>query len=186
RDPHMSEVLEHASAQIGARFEDNPATRGGVHAVLGQTWQALGERDRGVHHMREAARDYARAFGDDDGLTLTTRYMLARNLSYANAAAQFAEAATLLDATDAAAGARLHEDSEAALQAAYARGVFHFQQLQIEPALEAFRRADRLQRLVAPDAAMTAATIRENLANGTLRQGRLEDGIEQLHALLDD
>ena len=33
---------------------------------------------------------------------------------------------------------------------------------------------------------MIAATIRENLAHGTLRPARLEDGIEQLHALLDD
>ncbi|MCW5580097.1 MAG: winged helix-turn-helix domain-containing protein [Luteimonas sp.] len=184
RDPRMREVLEHASRQIDSRFADDPATRGGVHSVLGQTWQALGDRDRGVHHMRQAARHYAEAFGADDVLTLTTRYRLVRSLSYANAAGQFAEARSLLDASDARVD--LQADSGIAMEAAYARGVFHFQQLQIEPAIEAFRRADRLQRLVAPDAAMTAATIRENLADATLRQGRIEDGIAQLRALLAD
>ncbi len=186
RDPRMSEVLDHASTQIGTRFADDPATRGGVHAVLGQTWQALGQRDRGVEHMREAARHYAQAFGDGDELTLRTRYALVRNLAYANAPEQFEEATALLAQGDAAAGERLQAANALALEAAYARGVFHFQQLQIEPALEAFRRADRLQREVAPEAAQTAATIRENLADGTLRQGRLEEGIALLRDMLAD
>ncbi|HRO27390.1 MAG TPA: winged helix-turn-helix domain-containing protein [Luteimonas sp.] len=186
RDPRMHEVLERASSQIGSRFADDPATRGGVHSVLGQAWQALGERDRGVHHMREAARLYAQAFGDADELSLKTHYMLVRSLAYANSAEQFMEARKLLDDTDAAADAFLRGSNEVALEAAYARGVFHFQQLQIEPALEAFRHADGLQRAVAPDAASTAATIRENIADSTIRQGRPEEGIVLLRAMLAD
>src|SRR5690606_24933009 len=67
-----------------------------------------------------------------------------------------------------------------------ARGVFHFQQLQIEPAMQAYRRADRLQRLLRPDDALMAATIRENLADGTLRQGDLAGAVAQLRAMLAD
>lgn len=96
RDPRMREVLEHASRQIDSRFSDDPATRGDVHSVLGQTWQALGDRDRdrGVQHMEQAARHYAEAFGNADELTLRTRYRLVRNLSYANAAKQPATSAS--------------------------------------------------------------------------------------------
>ncbi|WP_298573773.1 winged helix-turn-helix domain-containing protein [uncultured Luteimonas sp.] len=185
-DPRMHDVLERASSRIGARFADDPATRGGVHSVLGQAWQALGERDRGVHHLREATRNHTDAFGATDDITLKTRYLLVRSLAYANAADQFAEALELLDDTDTAAGTRLQGENEIALEAAYARGVFHFQKLQIEPALQAFRRADELQRVVAPDAASTAATIRENLADSTIRQGQPEEGIALLRAMLED
>jgi len=186
RDPSMREVLEHASNQVGARFVDDPAARGGVHAALGQAWQTLGERERAIQHLEDAGRYYAQAFGQADALTLATRYALVRSLAYGNTAAQMATAATLLDATDALAGERLHQEGELALAAAYARGVFHFQQLQIEPALAAYRRADQLQRALRPDDAITAVTIRENLADGTLRQGALKDAIAQLRAMLAD
>lgn len=186
RDPGMREVLDHASTQVSNRFADDPATRGGVHAALGQAWRALGDRERAIGHLRQAERHYAQAFGDDDELTLRTRYALARHLVHANATEQLAEAGQLLDATDRAAGTRLRDEGELALEAAHSRGVFHFQQLQMEPALAAYRDADRLQRRVRPDDALTAATIRETLADIALRQGDLKGAIEQLRALLAD
>src|SRR5690606_9758394 len=117
---------------------------------------------------------------------LRTRYALVRTLAYSNTAAHITEAGALLDATDAMLGTGLHGDDALALDAAYARGVFHFQQLQVEPALAAYRRADRLQRLLRPDDAMMAVTIRETLADGALRQGDLKAAIAQLHAMLAD
>jgi DNA-binding winged helix-turn-helix (wHTH) protein/tetratricopeptide (TPR) repeat protein len=186
RDPTVREVLELASSQVAERFPDDPATRGGVHAALGQAWRTLGDRERSVAHLREAERDYARAFGPADPLTLRTRYALVRTLAYSNTAAHITEAGALLDATDAMLGTGLHGDDDLALDAAYARGVFHFQQLQIEPAMQAYRRADRLQRLLRPDDALMAATIRENLADGTLRQGDLAGAVAQLRAMLAD
>lgn len=186
RDPGMREVLDHASTQVSQRFADDPATRGGVHAALGQAWRALGDRERAVSHLREAEHHYALAFGEADDLTLRTRYALARHLAHANAAEHFEEAERLLDATDRVAGPRLQDDGELALEAAHARGVLHFQQLQIEPALAAYRAADRIQREVRPDDALTAATIREALADIALRQGDLKGAIEQLKAMLAD
>ncbi|HLT43588.1 MAG TPA: winged helix-turn-helix domain-containing protein [Luteimonas sp.] len=186
RDPSVREVLELASTQVAERFPDDPATRGGVHAALGQAWRTLGDRERSVAHLRDAERHYARAFGATDPLTLRTRYALVRTLAYSNTPAHIAEAGTLLDATDAMLGSRLYADHALALDAAYARGVFHFQQLQIEPALQAYRRADRLQRLLQPDDALMAAAIRENIADGTLRQGDLAGAVAQLRAMLAD
>jgi len=186
RDPSMREVLELASTQVAQRFPDDPATRGGVHAALGQAWRTLGDRERSIGHLRDAERYYAQAFGDTDALTLRTRYALVRTLAHSNTPEHIAEAGKLLDGTDAAAGQRLHADDELALDAAYARGVFHFQQLQIEPALEAYRRADRLQRLLRPEDALVAVAIRETLADGTLRQGDLKGAIAQLRAMLAD
>src|SRR5690606_39305135 len=126
---------------------------------------------------------WKRAFGPADPLTLRTRYALVRTLAYSNTAAHITEAGALLDATDAMLGTGLHGDDDLALDAAYARGVFHFQQLQIEPALQAYRRADRLQRLLQPDDALMAAAIRENIADGTLRQGDLAGAVAQLREI---
>ena len=186
REPSMRDVLEQASAQVAERFPDDPATRGGVHAALGQAWRTLGDRERSIAHLRDAERYYAQAFGARDALTLATRYALVRTLAYANTPGHIAEAGTLLDATDAAAGPRLREDGDLALEAAYARGVFHFQQLQVAPALEAYRRADQLQRRLRPDDAMMAVAIRGDLADGTLRQGDTKGAIAQLRAILAD
>src|SRR5690606_6815403 len=62
--------------------------------------------------------------------------------------------------------------------------VCHFPQLQIEPALQAWQRADRLQRLLRPDDVHMAVVIREHRADSTLRQGRLEESVAQLRAML--
>src|SRR3546814_925162 len=74
--------------------------------------------------------------------TLKTRYGLVRTLAYGGTAESFAEARRELEATDRLAGDRLRDENEVALYAAIARGQFHFQQLQVEPALEAHLRAD--------------------------------------------
>src|SRR3546814_9914281 len=68
--------------------------------------------------------------------TLKTRYGLVRTLAYGGTAESFAEARRELEATDRLAGDRLRDENEVALYAAIARGQFHFQQLQVEPALE--------------------------------------------------
>lgn len=185
-DPTVRQMLEHAAGPLAERFGDDPATRGSIHAALGDAWRTLGDRERAAENLRKAAGYYARAFGADDALTLKTRYGLVRTLAYAGAKSDFAEAGKALAATDAAAGSRLDGDNETALYAAIARGQFHFQQLQIEPSLQAHRRADALQRKLRPDDAQMAALIRSSLADATLRQGKVEDGIVQLRALLAD
>lgn len=181
RDPTIREMLTYASDQMAARLPDDAAIRGSVQAALGQSWRNLGERDRSVAALREAVTHYAKAFGEADETTLRTRYALIHTLSFAT---HFEEAGRELVAADDLAGAQLQADNELALAAAIARGVYHFQQLQIEPALAAWREADRLQRLLRPEDAHLAVAIRENLADCALRQGNLDAGIAQLRAML--
>ncbi|MCR6685398.1 winged helix-turn-helix domain-containing protein [Pseudoxanthomonas sp.] len=186
RDPSVRQLLEQSTAALAGRFDDDPATRGSIHAALGDAWRALGEHERAATHLRQAARDYAQAFGADDSLALKTRYGLVRTLAYAGSADSFAEAARVLETTDASAGALLQGENEVALAAWIARGQFHFQQLQIEPSLQAHRRADVLQRALRPDDAPMAALIRSNLADATLRLGDDAGAAMQLQAILAD
>jgi len=186
RDPTVREMLEHAGTPLAERFGDDPATRGSIHAALGDAWRTLGDRERAADHLRQAAREYAQAFGDDADPTLKTRYALVRTLAYGGTADGFAEAQRELDATDRLAGSRLHGENEVALYAAIARGQFHFQQLQVEPALEAHLRADPLQRKLRPDDANMAMLVRGNIADAMLRLGHTEEAIVRLRAILSD
>lgn len=183
RDPTIREMLTFASEHMAERLPQDAAIRGSIRAALGQSWRNLGERDRSVDEMRLAVQHYEQAFGAADETALRTRYALAHTLAFAT---HFEEAGRELEQADALAGPRLRADGELALAAVIARGEFHFQQLQIEPALDAWREADRLQRLLRPDDVHMAVAIRESLADCTLRLGDLETGIAQLRAMLDE
>lgn len=185
-DPTVREMLEKAALPLAGRFDHDPATRGGIHAALGDAWRTLGDRERAAQHLRAAVQDYAEAFGAADELTLRTRYGLVRTLAYGGRPEGFEEAARVLDETDRLAGTRLAEDGELALQAAIARGQYHFQRLEIAPSITAHRRADTLQRRLHPDDAPMAALIRSSLADATLRSGKAEQAVPMLRALLAD
>ena len=187
RDPTVRQMLEQAGKPLAARFDQDPAVRGGIHAALGDAWRTLGDRERAAGHLRQAVQDYGRAFGVDDAQTLITRYGLVRTLAYAGTPESFAEGARQLEEADRLAGRiRLDGENEVALYAAIARGQLHFQQLQIEPSLSAHRRADTLQRVLRPDDASMAALIRSNIADGLLRSDKADEAIPLLQALLTD
>lgn len=187
RDPTVRQMLEQAGKPLAQRFDQDPAVRGGIHAALGDAWRTLGDRERAADHLRQAVKDYGRAFGVDDAQTLITRYGLVRTLAYAGTSESFAEAARQLEEADRLAGKRrLDGENEVALYAAIARGQLHFQQLQIEPSLAAHRRADVLQRALRPDDASMAALIRSNIADGLLRSDKAEEAIPLLRNLLAD
>lgn len=185
-DPTIREMLEYVSIPGNGQLPQDPQVRGRIHALLGRSWRLLGEPARGAAEYRAAVRDYAQAFGDDHETTLETRYALVRTLTYMKTAAAFAEAGMLLDEADRLAGARLQADSGLALQAALERGIHQLNRLRAEPALQALRRADRLQRLVAPDDAVLAALIRADLADALRHDGRPQEALAWLHAAQAD
>ena len=185
-DATIRDMLEYASAPGNGYLSDDPEVRGDIHALLGRSWRNLGDSARGVAEYRTAVRGYAQAFGEGHELTLKTRYALVRTLAYMQTAQSFAEAGALLDETDRLAGARLRQDNALALQAALERGIFHLRRLQTEPALLALRRADRLQRKIAPDDAATAALIRSNIADALRRSGKPEQTLAWLRAAQAD
>ena len=99
-------------------------------------------------HLREAERDYARAFGPADPLTLRTRYALVRTLAYSNTAAHITEAGALLDATDAMLGTGLHGDDDLALADVEREStVYLIPEMDTPEALEAFVRERYLEIL---------------------------------------
>lgn len=183
--PTIKDMLEAASGKLKNSHVD-AAVRGSIHAALGQSWRTLGDGERGVAELRAAVRDYTRAFGERDESTLRTRYALARSLAYVSKDTDYGEAEKLLQATDALAGERLRGDNALAYDAAFARGVFHTQRMQAGPALQAWQRADALQRKLFPDDAQRAFLIRENLADTALRQGHDKEAAAQLQAMLTD
>ncbi|MEL1263622.1 protein kinase domain-containing protein [Pseudoxanthomonas putridarboris] len=182
----IREMLEYASAPGNGYLSDDPEVRGDIHTLLGRSWRNLGDSARGVVEYRTAVGGYAQALGESHELTLKARYALARTLAYMQTAQAFAEAGALLDETDRLAGARLQQDNALALQAALERGIFHLRRLQMEPALHALRRADRLQRKIAPDDAGTAALIRGNIADALRRSGKPEETLAWLRAAQAD
>lgn len=185
-DPTIRDMLDVASREINGKFGQDRATRGSIHAALGQSWRALGEIERSAEELRAALRDFTVAFGADDALTLRTAYALVRTLAYASRDTDFKEAGKLLADADAKAGARLHQNSELALDAAFARGIFHHQQLQIDRALPAWVRADALQRQLFPGDAQRAFVIRENLADALRRSGQTDKAIALMRGILTD
>lgn len=186
RDPTIKDMLDMASRGVDGKFGHDPAISGSIHAALGQSWRTLGEGERGAEELRAALRDFTAAFGADDALTLRTAYALVRTLVYASRSTDFKEAGRLLAETDARAGARLQQESELALDAALARGIFHHQQLQVPLALSAWLRADALQRRLLPQDTQRAIIIRENLADALRRSGETDKAITLMQAMLTD
>ncbi len=186
KNPTVADMLDMASRSVDGKFGRDPAISGSIHAALGQSWRTLGQVERGVEELRAAVRDYSRAFGADDGLSLRTAYALVRTQAYAGTATDFEQAGKLLAETDAKAGARLRQSSELTLDAAIARGVYHHQQLQIESALPAWLRADTLQRLLFPADPQRAIFIRSNLTDALNRSGQTDKAIALMRAVLAD
>lgn len=183
KDPSIRDMLEYASSNIDGKFKDDPATLGSVHGALGISWRSLGDREQGEHHLREAVASYEQAFGSADEVTLRARYELVGMLAYSQ---KFDEAMTYLEKTDALANGRLKEDSPMALRAAYMRGIMFGQQQKVVEAERSLRRADALQRRLAPDDVMQGVGIRINLADAQLRQNKLREAEALLRETLDD
>ncbi len=183
KDPTIRDLLEQASVNMGEKFKDDPATRGGVHAALGVSWRTLGDRAKGEAHLRQAVQSYERAFGEKDETTMRAYYELVGMLAYAQ---KFDEATALLEKTDALAGAKLGEDSPMALRAAYLRGVLLTQQQKVAEAEPALQRADELQRKVLPDDLQIASGIRVNLSDVYLRREKLQEAETLLKETLGD
>jgi len=186
RNPTIKEMLEVASREVDQRITGEPEISGSIHAALGQSWRTLGEGERAVDELRAATRDFTRAFGADNELTLRTAYNLAYTLAYASRSSDQEAAGKLLDETDARAGTRLAGDNELALLAATARGLVHMMKHEDKPALAAWLRADQLQRLLHPLDPQRAVQTRSNLAASLLRNGEPDKAITLMREMLGD
>lgn len=185
-DATIRDMLVYASVPGQGYLSEDPEVRGDIHSLLGRSWRNLGDSARGVGEYRTAVEGYSQAFGAAHELTLRTRYALIRTLAYVQTPESFAEAEALLEQTDRLLGNRLEKDDPLAMQAALERGIFHLRRLQAGPALQALRRADQLQRRIAPQDAGIAALIRGNIADALRREGRPAEALQWLQETLAD
>lgn len=183
KEPTIRDMLELASANVGKRFAGDAATLGSIQSALGASWRTLGERERSAQFLQEAVGSYTQAFGADAEPTLLARYDLALSLAYQQ---DFAGADRLLQQTDALAGGRQDGENALAFSASFARGILEVQRQQIDRAIPALEKADRLRESLYPGDAYLAARIRINLADLILRQGKTEEAAALLKHTLDD
>ena len=182
-EPTIREMIEYASANVDAKFDEDPATRGGLHAALAASWAALFDSRRSADHYRKAVEAYSEAFGEADELALLARYDLVRRLARLG---EYDEAHRVLDEADRLAGVRLQQDGKVALWAAWSRGDLASSELDPEAAEPSLLRAEALLATVEPGRGMVAASIRHSLAEVWQRQGKFTEVIGMLRAALAD
>lgn len=183
RDPTIREMVEFAAASLDARFPDDPATRGSLHAAIGASWEALRDPVRGMQSYAGAWRDYAAAFGEADERALLARYDLAAAMI---AAGRFDEAEAELDAADGLAGDRLSIAGRLALWSAWKRGRLQQARMELDGAQARLERALALQAEVAPGDQVLGARITLALADVYQRQGRFTEVVARVRAALAD
>ena len=169
RNPSLHDILDQARSRIAGRFDDTPLIEAGIQATLGRGYQALGDLANAEIALRRSAELLRKLLAADDERLLLADYEW---ISALLRLSRFDEAGPLLAAADARAGARVDGDDELALRAQLARGVFHYQQMQPEPALAAYQAAERIQQRLRPDDASLSAHIRLSLVGSLLRLAR--------------
>jgi DNA-binding winged helix-turn-helix (wHTH) protein/tetratricopeptide (TPR) repeat protein len=182
RNPSLREILDLARSRIAGRFDGAPLIEAGIHATLGRGYRTLGDFKTADVELR-AAYELQKAVlpAGDERLLLADYEWIGVLLRLS----RFDEAGQRLAAADAAAGARLDGADELALRARLARGAFHYQQLQPEPALAAYRVAETLQRRLRPDDWGLSAHIRLSLAGSLLRLARPAEAETEARAVVD-
>ncbi|MBO0697650.1 MAG: tetratricopeptide repeat protein [Zavarzinella sp.] len=73
----VREALDRAAAAIGDRFKDRPRLEAMVRQTLGNSYRQLGEYDKAIAQIRQAADIRERALGADHVDTLSARHSLA-------------------------------------------------------------------------------------------------------------
>lgn len=169
RNPTLRELLDAARNRLDGRFADAPLIEAGIRTTLGRAYRTLGDFVRAETELRRVSAlneqrllpaDETRLLGEYDLVTVLVRL------------SKFDEALQRLDAADALAGLRRDAVGELGLRAQLARGSYHVQRIQPEPALAAYTAAQAMQRVLQPDDAPLAAHIRLSIGDAQLRLGQ--------------
>ncbi|WP_022976534.1 protein kinase domain-containing protein [Nevskia ramosa] len=169
RNPPLREVIDRAAERLGSRFEGAPLVEAGLRRTLGRAYRALGNYDLAEPQLARALTLFDAALGPLSDEAVLTGYERALSLSFLS---RFDEARDQLARSDAAAGARLLAVGDVALRAQLAHGTWHYQKIEPEAALARYRNAQRLNQLLYPDDAATAAHIDGSIAGCLLRLQR--------------
>ena len=168
RNPTLRELIDAARLRLDGRFVEAPLIEAGIRTTLGRAYRILGDyataegelrRVTELNRLQRLPDDEQRLLGEYDLVTVLVRL------------SKFDEAKQRLDEADALAGVRRAAIGELGLRAQLARGSYHFQRLELTPALEAYSAAQAIQRAVQPDDIALAAHIRLTIGDARLRLG---------------
>ncbi|WCL53247.1 protein kinase domain-containing protein [Gimibacter soli] len=179
-DASVREALALAADRIDERFGDDPTTQISLHRSIAGIHEGLADFEGAVKHLtRLVSLETARS-GKASPESLTARYALAQALSNAS---RYGEAAPILDAADADAGALIAASNPLAIRAAYARGRYHLLQAQMEPAANAYEQAIAHYDKAGMADLSLLHSLRMDLAQSYSRLGRQEEAVELLEGL---
>lgn len=168
RNPTLRELLDSARQRVEGRFAGAPLIEAGIRTTLGRAYRTLGDHAVAEQQLRRVTELHRAALLPDDERRLLGEYDLVTVLVRLS---KFDEARQRLDEADALAGVRRDAIGELGLRAQLARGSYHFQRLEVEPAARAYAAAEAMQRVVQPDDVALAAHIRLTIGDAALRLG---------------
>lgn len=171
RNPSLRELLDAARGRLDGpdgRFADAPLAEAGLRTTLGRAYRTLGDHATAEEQLRRVTELHRRRLPPGDEQRLLGEYDLVTVLVRLS---KFDEARARLDEADALAGPRRDGLGELGLRAKLARGAYHFQRLEVQPALAAYTAAEAMQRVVQPDDVALAAHIRLTIGDASLRLG---------------
>jgi eukaryotic-like serine/threonine-protein kinase len=166
RNPTLRELLDAARQRLDGRFADAPLIEAGLRTTLGVAYRTLGDFAVAEAELRRATELNKLRLAPGDETRLLAEYDLVNVLVRLS---KFDEAKQRLDAADALAAIRRDAIGELGLRAKLARGAYHFQRLEVEPALAAYTAAEAMQRSVRPDDLPLQAHIRLTIGDAHLR-----------------
>lgn len=171
RNPSLRELLDAARSRLDgpdARLAEAPLAEAAIRTTLGRAYRTLGDHATAEAQLRRVTELHRRRLPPGDEQRLLGEYDLVTVLVRLS---KFDEARTRLDEADALAGPRRDSLGELGLRAKLARGTYHFQRLEVQPALQAYTAAEAMQRVVQPDDVPLAAHIRLTIGDASLRLG---------------
>jgi serine/threonine protein kinase len=84
REITVREALDRAAETLDSRFQNRPITEAAIRSVLADTYDSLGQTDRGLPHAKVAYALLLKERGADDEATLTAEHEVARELAVLN------------------------------------------------------------------------------------------------------
>jgi DNA-binding winged helix-turn-helix (wHTH) protein len=172
KNPRLDEILDAAALRLDERYRNAPLLAAGLHQTLGRAYRSTGEYAKALAQLQVAVDLLRDQLGTADEHSLLAEYELAVMQAHLS---HFADASARLDRADVAAGVRRQSVSEIALRSHLARGDLFYQQMKVQPALDNYRAAQTMQKILHPDDAMLAAHILTGIAGCDLRLDRAAD-----------
>jgi len=171
KNPQLSDILDAAALRLDQRFGKAPLLAAGLHQTLGRAYRSTGDYAKASAQLKAAADLLRQKLGNADERSLLAEYELAVMQAHLS---QFKQAGDRIDRADAIAGVRRQAVSEISLRSHMARGDLAYQQMQVQLALDNYRAARIVQKILHPDDALTSVHLLLGIAGCELRLDHAE------------